>query len=248
MLTALGFVAGLVLGSFYNVCIYRIPRRKSIVAPPSYCPGCGHPLGPAELVPLFSFLLQRGRCRHCGGAIPWRYPLVELVTGIAFAAIVLRYGVGWRSALYLVLASLLVVIAGIDLDRRIIPNRLVALGLAAGAILVWAGRPLEPWSAVLGMAAAGAFMLVVVLLSRGGMGAGDMKLSMMIGLYLGWPVTAVALVISFVIGAVAGIVLMALGVKGRKDFIPFGPFLAAGGMLAALWGQEIVEWYVRSFM
>jgi len=233
--------AGAILGSFANVVIYRLPRGESIVVPGSRCPRCGTPIGAWDNVPVVSFLLLRGRCRRCGGRIPWRYPLVELLT----AALVVAVGVRFKEFLpflsALTLVFLLVVITFIDLDHQLILNRVTYPGIVIGFLMsALSGRALSAGLAGLGAAAV---ILAIVVLSRGGMGGGDIKLAAVMGVFLGWPSIAVALFVAFLAGGLVGLVLLALRLRGRKDAIPFGPALAAGAVAALFWGDMIVRWY-----
>ncbi|MCL6450768.1 MAG: prepilin peptidase [Acetobacteraceae bacterium] len=232
---------GLAVGSFLSVCIHRLPRGESVISPPSHCPGCGHRLGPAELVPLLSYLLQRGRCRHCGAGISWMYPAVEALTAALFFGLV-WVGGGWVPALPgLAASALAVAAAGTDLRSRLIPNRLVLAGLALAVPVLGAARPPAAWPWHLaGLGAAGGVLALAALLSRGGMGAGDVKLGGVLGLYLGWPMALVALFWGFLAGALVGVVLLALRLKGRRDVIPFAPFLAVGTAAALFFGARFV--------
>ncbi|WP_051618187.1 prepilin peptidase [Desulfofundulus thermocisternus] len=239
------FLLGLCTGSFLNVCIHRLPRGMSLVAPPSHCPACGARLGPLDLIPVLSYLFLRGRCRHCRGVISPRYPLVELLTGFGFLLITREYGFHLYTAGLLVLFSVLVVASFIDLDHRIIPDRLTLFALAAGVLLA-ALRGADFFrDGLLGAALGGGILLLVALLSRGGMGGGDVKLAFALGWYLGWQEILVALFLAFLLGAVVG-GLWALG-TGRtlKTAIPFGPFLSSGAMLAALAGDRLISWYLN---
>ncbi len=239
------FVLGTVLGSFLNVVIYRLPRGQSLVRPGSRCPRCGTPIRAADNVPLLSFLLLRGRCRACRGPIGWRYPLVEAAAGALLVAAWYRHApagawVGLASAAVFSLSLLAVFF--IDLDHQIIPNAITYPGLAAGLALAALQGTLVP--AVLSAAGAGAFFLLVALVSRGGMGGGDIKLAAMMGAFLGWPGVAVGLLVAFVVGAAAGLALIAAGRRSRKDAIPFGPALAAGGVVALLAGDVLLRWWL----
>lgn len=234
-------VVGAVLGSFANVVIHRVPRRESIVSPPSRCPRCGAPIRPLDNIPLVSFLLLRGRCRNCGGTISWRYPLVEaLMTGLTVA--VAAVFPDWLSRLgALVLVFLLVVITFIDLDHQLILDRISLPGIAAGlAFAVLQGRGVPALLSALG---AGALIALIVIVSRGGMGVGDVKLAALMGAFLGWPGIAVALFCGFMVGGTVGMALLALRLRGRKDPIPFGPALAAGSLVGLFWGEAIARWY-----
>ncbi len=237
---------GLLLGSFLNVCIYRIPRGESIVFPPSHCPQCQHRLGPLELIPLLSFLWQRGRCRHCSAPISWRYPLVELLAAVLLSIVYLRFGWSPELVYYSGLTALLLVISFIDLDTMVIPTQLVGVGMVWASVYnLYTRQPAIDWllGGVLGF---GLFYLIYVL-SRGGMGGGDVRLAGLLGLVLGYKLLACALLIAFVAGAVVSLALLGCGRAQRKTAIPFGPFLAVGGYVAALWGQSIIEWYLGLF-
>ncbi len=239
---------GAILGSFANVLIYRLPREESIIWPGSRCPACGAPIRAWDNVPVLSYLLLRGRCRACGGRISPRYPLVEaLMAGLTVVA-GLRVPLtgGWEAVLQtvgaVVFVFLLVVITFIDLDHQLIPNRLTYPGTVVGALLAAALDRLGP-ALVAGFGAAVLLWLIVVV-SRGGMGLGDVKLAALIGVFLGAPaLAAVALFLGFVSGGLVGLVLLALRLRGRKDAIPFGPFLAAGALGAMLWGEALLGWY-----
>lgn len=236
----------LLLGSFLNVCIYRIPRGESIAYPPSHCRACGHRLTARELVPLLSWLWQRGRCRHCGAAISWRYPLVELLTAVLLTLVYLRFGWSWATVYWSAITALLIVISFIDLDTLEIPTELVMGGaVLATAYNCFSRRPFAEW-ALGGLLGFGLFYLIYHL-SRGGMGGGDVRLAGLLGLALGWRQLLLALFISFTSGAVIALLLLLTGRAKRGDPIPFGPFLAAGGYLAALWGEQIVRWYLGLF-
>jgi len=235
------------VGSFFNVVIHRLPRGESIAFPPSHCVSCGVRLSARELIPFFSYVWQKGRCRHCGEAISLRYPLVELLTALLLGVVwYLRQGEPSLYA-YLVFTSLLIVISFIDFDHFLIPDQLLVAGLGVwvGLQLVW---PFIAWSdALAGGALAFALMLVIFVLARGGMGFGDVKLAGLIGLYLGASLSLLTLVLAFVLGASVGGALLVAGLKKRKDALPFGPFLALGAFLAMLWGYEFLRWYQLFF-
>ena len=242
-------LGGLLLGSFLNVVAYRLPINASLVSPGSACPSCGVHVRPQHNIPVLSWLLLRGRCHDCATPISARYPLVELLTGVLFAAVaVVHLGDTAPLVLGLVLVAFLVPMALIDLDHRIIPNRLTApaavLALALGAVLDPGGE-LER---VIAGVAAGGFLLVAALVKPGGMGMGDIKLAGVLGFFLGAPV-AVALMVGLVTGTVAGAAIMARqGVTaGRKATVPFGPFLALGGVVAILAGAPVLDAYLTTF-
>lgn len=242
------FAFGLCVGSFLNVVIARLPDHKSIVTPGSACPRCGHAIAWHDNVPVLSFLRLRGRCRHCGGAISWRYPLVELATGVLFAAAVLARGAGPDLAPALVLAAALVAVTGIDLDHQIIPDVLTLPGIAVGlAFSLIVGHP--RWTdALIGVAVGGGLFFAIIVASRGGMGGGDMKLAAMLGAFLGWRPLLVAILAAVLAGGMLAIWLLAMRRKGRKDAVPFGPFLAVGGLVALFWGGPIIDWYLGVFV
>jgi leader peptidase (prepilin peptidase)/N-methyltransferase len=245
---AIALLAGLVVGSFLNVVIYRLPRGESLVTPRSHCPGCGKPVRSRDNVPVLSWLVLRGRCRDCGESIPRRYPLVEALTALLYAAVVIAHGSGVSLVLGLVLVTVLVPAAAIDLEHRIIPNKLLLVGvvaaLAAGLALDPGGEP----SRLIAGAAAGGFLLLAVLAYPGGMGMGDVKFAAFIGLCLGRAV-APALLAALIAGVTVGALVIARsGVAvGRKTAIPFGPSLAMGGVLGIVAGGSIVHWYLSTF-
>jgi leader peptidase (prepilin peptidase)/N-methyltransferase len=244
MLPVLAGVVGLVVGSFINVLIWRLPRGESVLYPPSHCPSCQHRLGARDLVPVLSWVLLRGRCRYCGSAVPVSYPLVEAVTGVIFAALVAVHGLHLRTAAYAVLATILITAAGTDMRSRLIPNRLTLPAIAFA--LTWSAAVRVPHltSSLLGLAIAGGLFLVIAILSRGGMGGGDVKLAAAAGAFLGLQYSLLGLFLAFILGAVVGLVLMALGKKKRRDYIPFAPFIAAGCLAAMLFGDPILQWYL----
>ncbi len=254
LLVLLCGVLGLAIGSFLNVVIWRVPRKESVVRPPSHCPQCDTPIRPADNVPVFSWLLLRGKCRHCGNPIPVRYPLVEASNGVLFAAVTLRFGASWELPAYLVLTAALLAISMIDLEHFIVPDRITApLTVSALALLGLAAlAEANGWRfgrTLLGGVVFFAFLLVLNLLYPKGMGFGDVKLSFSLGLYLGWLGWGQVFLggfLAFLLGAVVGLGLIATKIKTRKDVVPFGPFLALGAMLTILWGDPILRWYVGS--
>lgn len=242
------FVVGLCVGSFLNVVIARLPLGRSIVRPGSACPRCGRPICWYDNVPVLSFLLLRGRCRQCGTAISWRYPAVELGTACLFVLAFLSRGPSLELPIALILASALVVVTGIDLDHEIIPDVVTLPGMAVGLLASLAtGRPV--WTdALIGLLAGGGVFFVIIVASGGGMGGGDMKLGAMLGAFLGWKPMLVAVLAAVLAGGAVAICLLALGRRGRKDAVPFGPFLALGGLIALLWGERLIEWYLGVFV
>lgn len=240
------FVTGAVTGSFLNVVIYRLPRKESIVSPGSHCPRCGQPVKWYDNIPLLSYVILRARCRHCGQPITPRYPTVELLTAVLWVMAGVWFGLDWPLLPALLLVSTLVAIFYIDLDHYIIPNVIVlpvaAIGLAAN-VAIAPERWLEFLAAGLLSAT---FFFIVALVKPGGMGMGDVKLAGMLGFFLGKAVL-VGLFLGFLIGAVVGVALMAAGVKGRKSRIPFGPFLAAGAVVALFYGAMLLDLWTGLF-
>jgi leader peptidase (prepilin peptidase)/N-methyltransferase len=245
---ALAAVGGLLLGSFLNVVAYRLPRGESLVHPRSRCPQCETQLRAIDNIPVLSWVALRGRCHHCGAPISARYPLVELTTGALFVAVVASQDEAWRIVLGLLLAALLVPITLIDFDHRIIPNKLTGLGAIAALLVILALQRDFLVEALIAGAAAGGFFFLAAMLYPRGMGMGDVKLAGMLGLYLGRAV-APAVFIALVAGVVVGAAIIARkgAAEGRKTAVPFGPFLALGGMLAFFVGNELVDAYLDRF-
>jgi leader peptidase (prepilin peptidase)/N-methyltransferase len=238
---------GLVIGSFLNVCVARLPERRSLWRPGSTCPGCGAAIRWHDNVPIVSFVALRGRCRACGNRISWRYPLVEIVTSGLFALAYLRFGWSAQLGVSLVLISALIVITGIDLAHQIIPDVITVPGIAVGFLLNLGAERVGWLDSLLGILVGGGTFFVIILASNGGMGGGDMKLGAMLGAFLGWKITLVTLLIAVLGGGLVAVVLLLLKTRGRKDPVPFGPFLALGGIAGLLWGERLLAWYLRSF-
>jgi prepilin signal peptidase PulO-like enzyme (type II secretory pathway) len=225
------FLFGLAFGSFLNVVIYRVPRGLSVVKPGSSCPKCGHRLGPVELVPLLSFFLQRGRCRACGERISWRYPLVEFLTGLGFAFVAWTSPAWTEFVVGCVFFSLLLVLAFIDLDHKILPNVLTLPGVVLGfafSVLGWTGSVLD---SVLGAVVGFGLITLIAVISRGGMGMGDAKLMAMIGAFSGWKAVFYVLFGASLLGSIGGIIYLYVTKQDRKTPIPFGPSLAVAAIV-----------------
>ena len=250
---------GLLIGSFLNVCIYRIPKGESVVMPPSHCMNCGNRLTAIDLVPVFSFLFLRGKCRHCGVKISPRYAIVELFTSLTFVLLFYKYHlslVDFIASAYFI--SILIAIFFIDLDHMIIPDELVIAGLIGGvplivynifnAVQIYGDR--NWWTPLLGALVGFGVLLLVAFLgfviykTDEAMGGGDIKLFAPIGIFLGWKMTVVAFLLSVFIAAFISIILMLLGIKDRKSTIPFGPFIVIGTFLTYLYGWDILNWYI----
>jgi leader peptidase (prepilin peptidase) / N-methyltransferase len=239
----------MILGSFATVVAYRVPRGESFVTGRSKCPSCGETIAAHDNTPVLSWMLLRGHCRSCGERIPVRYPLTELAMAALFAATVLILGTAEAGelALGLALCALLVIVTLTDLERRVIPNTILLVGAMIGVGIAAATDPSSLAERGIAAAAAGGFLFLIALAYPRGMGMGDVKLVAVMGLYLGRAV-APALLIGFAAGALVGLSMIARkGAVARKQAIPFGPFLALGGIVGLWYGDAIVDWYVDTF-
>lgn len=242
---------GLLVGSFLNVVIHRVPKRESVIRPRSRCPGCDTQLAERDNIPVLSWLLLRGRCRTCGMAISVRYPLVETLTAVLFAAVGVRFGADWAVPAFLLLAAVLLAVSAIDLEHFIVPNRILLVAIAAGVpLLAVAAAGGNGWDDVAGAATGAAvgfsLLFVVNLAYPRGMGMGDVKLAGVLGLFLGFLDVGhvfLGLFMGFLLGAVGGVALIASGLRTRRDHIPFAPFLAGGAFFVVLFGGPILDWY-----
>lgn len=242
------FIFGLLIGSFLNVCIYRIPRGESIAYPPSHCTKCNNRIKPYDLVPVLSYMVLKGRCRYCKDKISLRYPIVELFTGIIFAAVYIRYDLSYEFVKYCILSALLIIIGLIDYDTSDIYDNTILTGFIFGMIFLAANRyfelPIKTY--LIGALTCGALISVIILLT-GGMGWGDAELSALLGLFFGIKLSYLALFLSVVIGGLAGILLILTKKKSRKDYIPFGPFMATAAIITLLFGDKILQLYFHTF-
>jgi leader peptidase (prepilin peptidase)/N-methyltransferase len=243
------FALGAILGSFLNVCIYRIPKRESIISPPSHCPHCGNPIRFYDNIPIISYLLLGGKCRHCKEGISFRYPVVEGLSGLMTLAIFMRYGLTVHALLLLFFSAALIIITFIDLDYQIIPDIISIPGIFCGigaSFLI----PNISWpESLIGMFAGGGLLLMVALgykwvTGREGMGGGDVKLLAMVGAWLGWKAIPFILFSSSLIGALIGVGSGLVYKQGLKAKIPFGPFLAISSILYVFFGPEVINWYI----
>ncbi len=264
MIALLLLILGLVLGSFLNVCIWRIPRGESVVTPPSHCPKCGRRIRGYDNIPVLSYIILGGRCRDCGRRISLRYPVVEALVGLLFVASYLRFGLDWTLLRALVFVCLLVVMAFIDLDHQIIPFQIsvpgVILGLG-GSFLP--GSEITIAEALLGAGMGAAFVFFAIALWRyvlagvfrrfgidqkEGMGFGDLPLAAMIGAFVGWRSLLVALFCAVLSGIVAGLVQRARGKATKGQPMPFGPFLALGGVVGLFFGSDLFSLYISAVL
>jgi len=247
------FIFGAIVGSFLNVCIYRIPRRRSIIFPSSRCPHCNSPISALDNIPILSYVMLGGRCRECRARISIRYPVVELLNAVLYTAVLWRIGPGPSAVAYMVFVSAMVVITFIDLDFQIIPDSITLPGILAGLALSLF-LLIDPFSRMeslglvngaAGMLLGGGLFYLIAVLSRGGMGGGDIKMMGMVGSFLGWKAVLMTTFIASLTGAVVGVMLMVLKGRGRKTRIPFGPFLALGALLSLFAGEELLGMYMN---
>jgi len=247
---------GIVFGSFFNVCIDRLPDRKSLVSPASHCDVCQHPLSLADNIPIISYLWLGGKCRYCGARISSRVLIIELVTGALFTLLYLKYGLTEQFAEIIVYTCILLVLAVIDQEKGLLLNVIIypAMILALviniflpDIILTTYAPHLGVLNGLLGGAIGFTILLLPALISRTGMGWGDVKLAGLLGLMTGFPNVFVAIFGGVLIGGLWAGSLLLLKKKGRKDAIPFGPFLAIGGFVALVWGSAIIHWYLSLF-
>ena len=243
---AVSLLLGLVLGSFVNVVIYRLPRSESLVRPGSRCPSCGTPIHWHDNIPVIGWLALRGRCRACEVRIPIRYPLVEAITGIAFALTFWRFGLTWPLLIAWAFIVAMVAVAFIDYDHMIIPNKIVLPGAVVGLTASVAIHPQRWWVYVAGSLGAAAFMFLLAMLWPGGMGPGDIKMALFMGAVLGAYVI-VAVFAAFLFGSVVGVHMIVVQKRSRKARVPFGPYLAMGAVLAILAGEAILRSYMNIY-
>ena len=244
-------VFGLLVGSFLNVVVWRVPRHESIIRPGSHCPSCNVELSAFENIPVLAWIVLRGRCRHCGNRIAVRYPLVELLTAGLWVGMGQHFGVTWEVPAYCALAAGLVALSLIDLDHFLLPNRvLYPTGFIVAGLLLLPAVIDGNWAAYLraveGGGAAFAVFFLIHIISPRGMGFGDVRLSFLLGMALGWLSWGhvfLGLFLGFLLGAVVGASLIAFKLRSRKDPVPFGPFMAAGAMVAIFAGTQLLDLY-----
>ncbi len=247
MIVVLAVLFGLVVGSFLNVVIHRVPLRQSIIWPSSQCPRCNAPIKSFDNVPLLSYLLLRGRCRSCGARISPRYPLVEALTGLLFGIAAYRYGLSLELVSALVLIGVLVALAGTDLEHRLLPNAIVFPATVVGLLLSVVLEPSRWWVYVLSTVGVAGALFALAVARPGGMGMGDVKMWWMLGAFLGL-YALLAVFLGALLGAIIAGVLMATGRMGRRTALPFGVFLAVAGVLVAFAGPQIWGSYSELFL
>lgn len=242
------------MGSFLNVCIDRLPQGQSIINPPSHCSACNQKLGILDLVPIFSYLFLRGRCRYCQAPIPFRLPVVEGITGLLFAFLYWKFGLGFELGIAIVYACLLIVIFVIDLENQLVLDKVTypGMALAIAFSFFWPGvrtfsifwPKLGVESALVGGILGAVVIALIVLIYPPGMGWGDVKAAALVGLMTGFPLVIVAILLWWISGGLVGAILLAFKIKKRKDTLPSATFLAVSAMVTLLWGQAIWQWYL----
>lgn len=238
-------IASLLIGSFLNVVIHRLPRKESLIWPGSHCTNCQQRLTAKDLIPLFSFIGLRGSCRTCGQPISPRYPLVEIITAVCFFIIFQEWGLSLQTVVGWIFTALVIVAAFIDIEEGIIPDRLTYPGMVTGIILSFFTIGIK--SSLTGLFVYGSFLLATALISRGGMGGGDIKMAALIGAFLGLPGSLWALFLSSLLGGIWAAVLLITRKATRKSALKFGPFLSLGAWLVFMYGQKLIELYLSIY-
>lgn len=245
MPTVIIFTLGLLIGSFLNVCIYRIPKGECISYPPSHCTVCNERIKPSDLIPVLSYLLLKGKCRNCGTGISIRYPLTEFMVGLMFLSLYFLYGISFELIKYMILIPFIIVIGIIDLETTDVYLKTTLPGIIAGIVLIIFGHYLgiEYWEFIYGGLLGGALISLIVLIT-GGMGWGDAEICLLCGLFMGIRLTLLMLFLSFIIGGSIGVILILLRKKSRKDYIPFGPIISLSSLICVYFGENIILWYI----
>ncbi len=238
------FIFGLAFGSFYNVCIYRIPVKKSLINPGSFCPKCKKKIMFYDNIPIVSYIILRGKCRYCQQKISITYPIIELLTGFTFLISFIYFGLTLKFFTVIFFLSILIIVSFIDLKHQVIPNKVILPAIIAIIGLTIILKPTEIIQSISGGLIGGFFILLLALLWPGGMGGGDIKLSAFIGFFIGFLIIEV-LFLAFFIGALTGILMILTKKKSRKDLIPFGPFLSIAAFITLFWGQKIAQAYIN---
>lgn len=245
------FALGTLFGSFFNVVGIRVPLRESFVWPPSCCRSCGHRLGILDLLPLFGWLIRKGKCHYCGERISPVYFVGEAAAGVLFAALPFLLQDGSELVIAYPLVSIVVVLTVSDLNYRLLPNRIIYPGFLVFAVLRLLIHPLPVWEYALGFLVGGGVLMLVswvsVLLGKPAMGGGDIKMMALMGLVMGAKLVLLCLFLSALFGSIAGLAMIASGKLTRRSFIPYGPFIAIGGLVSYFYGQDVLSWYVSTF-
>ncbi|SHH25859.1 prepilin peptidase [Clostridium grantii] len=239
------FIYGLVFGSFFNVCIYRIPRQESIAYPPSHCTSCGKKLKAVDLFPVLSWVFLKGKCRYCGDKISIKYPLFEILTGIIFVLVYKEFGYSIETIKFLVFASYLIIVGFIDLNTTDVYFSTTLFGLITGIIFVLINVFLgNPFLTYIYGAAFGAGIITLIILTTHGMGWGDVEILGICGLFLGFKLSIVTFFFSALLAGIIGMILILSKIKSRKDYIAFGPYIALAAFLLALYWDKFFQWYL----
>lgn len=241
-------ILGLAVGSFLTTCIYRLPLQLSIVKPRSCCPFCREQLEIRDLVPVISLLLLRGRCRFCGEVLPRRYIYIELLTAMIYLWCFFVYGISLLSIKAMLLATFLIGITFIDLDHQLILDKVVIWLAGIGVFINLVTAPLALTDIMLAVVTGGGLFLFIAVITKGGMGGGDIKFVAALGIWLGFKLTLLTMLLSFFIGGLGSALLLFTRVKKRKDFIPFGPFIAISALLSMLYGEHLINWYISAIL
>ena len=241
---------GLIIGSFLNVCIYRISREESIAFPQSHCTRCGYSLKPMDLIPVFSYIFLLGKCRSCKEKISIRYPLVEILNASLYLLIYLKYGFTLDFFKFCLFVSLLIVIGFIDFETKYVYNSTVIFGVVSGILfdgLIWIENKIIPWDYIVGAFIGFGVIYLIVVLTHG-MGEGDIDIALICGLFLGSKGIVVTLFMAIVLGGIIAGLILTFKLKDRKDEIAFGPYLAIGGIISCLYGSLLLEMYSKFFL
>ena len=238
------------VGSFLNVCIYRLPKEESIIWPGSHCPHCKKPINFYDNIPLISYLVLRGKCRYCKNSISFQYPLIEGITALSSLFLIMRFGPSLNYLIYFAFVAALIVITVIDLYHQIIPDVISLPGIGVGLLASLILPPITFLNSLIGILLGGGSLFLVAtlyqwLFKKEGMGGGDVKLLAMIGAFLGWKAVILTIFLSSLIGSITGIMMMILKGKDFKYAIPFGPFLSLSAVVALFYQSEIISWYLR---
>lgn len=239
---------GLAVGSFVNVVGDRLPAGQSIAYPPSHCPSCDTPIRRRDLIPVVSYVLLRGRCRDCSAKIPTRVFVIEIVAGLLFAGVWLKFGWSYQGVAMMGYVGMFLAVFVVDLEHHIIPNRIVFPGLVVALAIASFWPELGLAKAAIGAGAGFGLMLLLYLIPGMVIGEGDVKLAAVVGAAVGFPVVFVSLGLSFVLGGVAAAGILLVKKGGRKTEVPFGPFIAVAALVSLIWGAPIMAWYVSSFV
>ncbi|MFW6025244.1 MAG: prepilin peptidase [Candidatus Woesearchaeota archaeon] len=242
------FITGLILGSFFNVVIYRLPRGESIITPPSHCPECNTRLKTIDLIPVISYIINKGKCRYCGANISWQYPVVELITAFLYLFTYLKFGLTIEFLIYLFLISYLIIISFIDYNEKIIPNFLSYSGIIIGLVLAIIFNHITFISSLIGLIVPSFLLLIIALIFKGGMGIGDVKLVGMIGAFTGYLYPLLAIFLGALIGSVLYLPLMIRGKVDGKTRIPFGPLINIGALIMIFFGERLIDLYWIVFL